>query len=151
MASSPPRDTQGHLWRRVGYGGIVALVALGVDSLAYYYFGVRSAVFVANGIVTSCVLIFILTLIALYDFRSPSSFQAGPAVRTAIAITFSLAYLELLACSLVSSSLGLDLNNPFTNNFFWVYSTIIGFYFGSETAERIKREKPSSGGPAAAP
>jgi len=58
------------------------------------------------------------------------------AVRTAIATSFTVAYLMLLALGL-DAGLGLNLNNGILANFHIVYIFTIGTYFVTASLERI--------------
>jgi hypothetical protein len=99
----------------------------------------------ANGIIATGLFVFILSLLVFYNIEKddPKEFLQGAAVRTGIAISFTVAYIQLLAFSLVATQMGLNFDNPLMGNFFTVYIAIIGFYFGSATWERVMLGKKS--------
>src|SRR5260370_9190067 len=68
--------------------------------------------------------------------ESKDDFVKKGAVRTAIATSFTVAYLMLLAIGL-DSGLGLNLNNGVLANFHLVYIFTIGTYFATASLDRI--------------
>ena len=62
--------------------------------------------------------------------------ESKAAIRTAIATSFTVAYLMLLALGL-DPGLGLNLNNGILANFHLVYIFTIGTYFITASLERI--------------
>jgi hypothetical protein len=80
---------------------------------------------------------FLLTIQVLHGkSESKDDFVKKGAVRTAIATSFTVAYLMLLALGL-DSGLGLNLNNGILANFHLVYIFTIGTYFVTASLERI--------------
>ncbi len=120
--------------------GILAVLFFVMTVFKLGWYGPQVA---ANGILVTSLFVFILSLLVFYSIEEddPKEFLQGAAVRTGI--SFTVAYIQLLAFSLVATQLGLNFDNPLMNNFFTVYIAIIGFYFGSATWERIKLGKKS--------
>ena len=80
---------------------------------------------------------FLLTIQVLHGkSESKDDFLKKGAVRTAIATSFTVAYILLLAFGL-DPSLGLNLNNGILANFYLVYIFTIGAYFVTASIERI--------------
>ncbi len=80
---------------------------------------------------------FLMTLQVLHGkSESKDDFVKKGAVRTAIATSFTVAYLMLVALGL-DPGLGLNLNNGILANFHVVYIFTIGTYFVTASLERI--------------
>ena len=91
----------------------------------------------AYGIGSMSLFAFLLTIQVLHGkSESKDDFVKKGAVRTAIATSFTVAYLMLLALSL-DPGLGLNLNNGILANFHLVYIFTIGTYFITASLERI--------------
>jgi hypothetical protein len=124
---------------------LLGAFALSLFLITVFKLGWYSPQVAANGIIATSLFVFILSLIVFYNIEkdNPKEFLQGAAVRTGIAISFTVSYIQMLAFSLVATQLGLNFDNPLMNNFFTVYIAIIGFYFGSATWERLKLGKGS--------
>ena len=82
---------------------------------------------------------FLLTIQVLHGkSESKDDFVKKGAVRTAVATSFTVAYLMLLALSL-DPGLGLNLNNGIPANFHLVYIFTIGTYFVTASLEKDSR------------
>ena len=80
---------------------------------------------------------FLLTIQVLHGkSESKDDFLKKGAVRTAIATSFTVAYILLLALGL-DPGLGLNLNSGVLANFYIVYIFTIGAYFITASIERI--------------
>jgi len=91
----------------------------------------------AYGIGSMSLFAFLLTIQVLHGKNeSKENFVKKGAVRTAIATSFTVAYLMLLALGL-DPGLGLNLNNGILANFHPVYIFTIGLYFITASLEKI--------------
>jgi hypothetical protein len=91
----------------------------------------------AYGIGSMSLFSFLLTIQVLHGkSETKDDFVKKGAVRTAIATSFTVAYLMLLALGL-DPGLGLNLNNGILANFHLVYIFTIGTYFVTASLERI--------------
>jgi uncharacterized membrane protein len=91
----------------------------------------------AYGIGSMSLFAFLLTIQVLHGkTESKDDFVKKGAVRTAIATSFTVAYLMLLALGL-DPGLGLNLNNGILANFHLVYIFTIGTYFVTASLEKI--------------
>src|SRR5256712_12537266 len=91
----------------------------------------------AYGIGSMSLFEFLLAIQVLHGkSESKDDFVKKGAVRTAIATSFTVAYLMLLALGL-DPGLGLNLNNGILANFHLVYIFTIGTYFITASLERI--------------
>jgi hypothetical protein len=91
----------------------------------------------AYGTASASLFAFLLTIQVLHGkSESKDDFLKKGAVRTAIATSFTVAYLMLLALGL-DPGLGLNLNNGILANFHLVYIFTIGSYFITASLERI--------------
>jgi hypothetical protein len=91
----------------------------------------------AYGTASASLLAFLLTIQVLHGkSESKDDFLKKGAVRTAIATSFTVAYLMLLALGL-DPGLGLNLSNGILANFHLVYIFTIGSYFITASLERI--------------
>lgn len=127
------------------YWGIAIAIGLLEIVLLYltsYLFGFESPRLVANGMVSVSLGVFLLTLIVFYSTSEPrQSFLEKGAIRTAIAIAFTVAYLMLFAYSLIAGELRINLDNKVVENFYLVYISIIAFYFGTTGLEKMAEIK----------
>ena len=129
--------------KRLG-GIVVSVVALAAFVISLFllnflFFGPGSPRLVAVGIVSTTLFVFLFTLIVFYWIWGGDVLLQMNSIRTAIAISFTVAYLLVVSFSLVAGDLGLTLDNGVLNNFHLVYISIIGFYFGSTTAETVAK------------
>ena len=90
-----------------------------------------------SGIGSMSLFSFLLTIQVLHGkSETKDDFVKKGAVRTAIATSFTVAYLMLLALGL-DPGLGLNFNNGILANFHLVYIFTIGTYFVTASLERI--------------
>jgi hypothetical protein len=91
----------------------------------------------AYGVGSMSIFAFLLTIQVLHGkSESKDDFVKKGAVRTAIATSFTVAYLMLLSLGL-DPGLGLNLNNGILANFHLVYIFTIGTYFVTASLEKI--------------
>lgn len=119
----------------------IITLATAFFSITYLVFGVRSPRLLASGIVAVTLGVFLLTLLVFYDRKNKERILEKGVIRTALTISFTVAYLILLSYSLTAHELGLQYDNPFMENFYIVYITIIAFYFGTTSLEILKQKK----------
>ena len=116
---------------------LTATLAISFFIFTWTLFGLRDPRLVANGIISATLFVFVFSLVVFYR-NDPAHFLDKGVVRTSIAISFTVAYVLLLAYSFISTDLGLDFkDNKFLDNFYLVYISIIGFYFTTAAIERF--------------
>ena len=116
---------------------LVGTLAITITSFLLIVLGRGGASLAGYGIGSMSLFAFLLTVQVLHGkSESKDDFVKKGAVRTAIATSFTVAYLMLLAIGL-DSGLGLNLNNGVLANFHLVYIFTIGTYFVTASLERI--------------
>jgi hypothetical protein len=119
---------------------IVALVgtlAITVASFLLIGLGRGGPSLAGYGVGSMSLFAFLLTIQVLHGkSESKDDFVKKGSVRTAIATSFTVAYLMLLALGL-DPGLGLNLNNGILANFHLVYIFTIGTYLITASLERI--------------
>jgi len=116
---------------------LVGTLAATIISFALIALGRGSPSLAAYGIGSMSLFAFLLTIQVLHGkSESKDDFVKKGAVRTAIATSFTVAYLMLLALGL-DPGLGLNLNNGILANFHLVYIFTIGTYFVTASLEKI--------------
>jgi hypothetical protein len=119
---------------------IVALVgtlAITVTSFLLIGLGRGGPSLAGYGVGSMSLFAFLLTIQVLHGkSESKDDFVKKGSVRTAIATSFTVAYLMLLALGL-DPGLGLNLNNGILANFHLVYIFTIGTYLITASLERI--------------
>jgi hypothetical protein len=116
----------------------IGALGIGLVVLTSVFFGIESPRLVANGIVSVSLGVFLLTLLVFHaSEKNKDEFLQKGAIRTAITISFTVAYLMLLAYSLIANELGISFENKVLENFYLVYISIIGFYFGTTSLEKV--------------
>jgi len=116
---------------------LVGTLAATIISFSLIVLGRGGPSLAAYGIGSMSLFAFLLTIQVLHGkSESKDDFVKKGAVRTAVATSFTVAYLMLLALSL-DPGLGLNLNNGIPANFHLVYIFTIGTYFVTASLERI--------------
>lgn len=116
---------------------LIGTLAIGVTSFLLIVLGRGSPSVAGYGVGSMSLFAFLLTIQVLHGkSESKDDFLKKGAVRTAIATSFTVAYLLLLAFGL-DPGLGLSLNNGILANFYIVYIFTIGAYFVTASIERI--------------
>ena len=116
---------------------LVATLGIAIALFSLIVVGRGGGYLAGYGIGSMSLFAFLLTLQVLHGkSESKDDFLKKGAVRTAIATSFTVAYLLLLALGL-DPGLGLNLNNGVLSNFYLVYIFTIGTYFVTASIERI--------------
>jgi hypothetical protein len=116
---------------------LIGTLAIGVAAFLLIVLGRGGASLAGYGVGAMSLFAFFLTIEVLHGkSESKDDFVKKGAVRTAIATSFTVAYLMLLSMGL-DPSLGLNLNNGVLANFHLVYIFTIGTYFITASLERI--------------
>jgi hypothetical protein len=116
---------------------LVGTLAATIISFSLIALGRGGPSLAAYGIGSMSLFAFLLTIQVLHGkSESKDDFVKKGAVRTAIATSFTVAYLMLLALGL-DPGLGLNLNNGILANFHLVYIFTIGTYFVTASLEKI--------------
>ena len=116
---------------------LICTLAITVTSFLLIVLGRGGPSLAGYGVGSMSLFAFLLTIQVLHGkTESKDDFVKKGAVRTAIATSFTVAYLMLLALGL-DSGLGLNLNNGILANFHLVYIFTIGTYFVTASLERI--------------
>lgn len=116
---------------------LIGTLAISVTSFLLIVLGHGSPSLAGYGVGSMSLFAFLLTIQVLHGkSESKDDFLKKGAVRTAIATSFTVAYILLLAFGL-DPSLGLSLNNGILANFYIVYIFTIGAYFVTASIERI--------------
>ncbi len=116
---------------------LISTLAASLASFALVMFGWASVALLSFGIVSTTLFSFLVTLnFSWKNGESKDDFLKKGAVRTAIATSFTVAYLLLLALS-TNAQLSVSLNNGWLSNFHLVYLFVIGFYFVTASVERV--------------
>ncbi len=120
----------------------VAIALIGTLATALLSFGLTvlgrgNPSLVAGGVAATTLFVFLLTLhVSHGKAESKDEFLKKGAFRTAIAASFTVAYLMLLAFSTAPQT-GLSLDAKILDNFNIVYIFTIGLYFGTVSLERV--------------
>jgi hypothetical protein len=116
---------------------LVATLGMVIASFSLIVLGRGGGYLAGYGIGSMSLFSFLLTIQVLHGkSESKDDFVKKGAVRTAIATSFTVAYLMLLGLGL-DPGLGLNLNNGILANFHLVYIFTIGTYFVTASLERI--------------
>src|SRR5438132_3946837 len=116
---------------------LVGTLATTMTSFSLIVLGRGGPSLAAYGIGSMSLFAFLLTIQVLHGKNeSKENFVKKGAVRTAIATSFTVAYLMLLALGL-DPGLGLSLNNGILANFHPVYIFTMGLYFITASLEKI--------------
>lgn len=116
---------------------LIGTLAISVTSFLLIVLGRGSPSLAGYGVGSMSLFAFLLTIQVLHGkSESKDDFLKKGAVRTAIATSFTVAYILLLAFGL-DPVLGLNLNNGILANFYIVYIFTIGAYFVTASIERI--------------
>ncbi|HVH14207.1 MAG TPA: hypothetical protein VNA15_00615 [Candidatus Angelobacter sp.] len=116
---------------------LIGTLAITAASFVLIVLGRGGPYLAGYGIGSMSLFAFLLTIQVLHGkSESKDEFVKKGAVRTAIATSFTVAYLMLIALGL-DSGLGLNLNNGILSNFHLVYIFTIGTYFVTASLERI--------------
>gem|GEM_PF-5907087 len=111
---------------------LIGTLAISVTSFLLIVLGRGGPSLAGYGVGSMSLFAFLLTIQVLHGKTE----SKDGAVRTAIATSFTVAYLMLLALGL-DAGLGLNLNNGILANFHIVYIFTIGTYFVTASLERI--------------
>jgi len=116
---------------------LVGTLAITVASFLLIVLGRGGPALAGYGVGSMSLFAFLLTIQVLHGkSESKDDFLKKGAVRTAIATSFTVAYLMLLAMGL-DPGLGLNVNNGILANFHIVYIFTIGTYLITASLERI--------------
>lgn len=116
---------------------LVGTLATTITSFLLIVLGHGGPSLAGYGIGSMSLFAFLLTIQVLHGkTESKDDFLKKGAVRTAIATSFTVAYLMLLALGL-DPGLGINLNNGILANFHLVYIFTIGTYLITASLERI--------------
>jgi len=116
---------------------LISTLAISIASFLLIVLGRGGPSLAGYGVGSTSLFAFLLTIQVLHGkSESKDDFVKKGAVRTAIATSFTVAYLMLLALGL-DPGLGLNLNNGILANFHLVYIFTIGTYFITACLERI--------------
>lgn len=116
---------------------LIATLAIAIASFTLIVLGRGGGYLAGYGIGSMSLFAFLLTIQVLHGkSETKDDFVKKGAVRTAIATSFTVAYLMLLALGL-DPGLGLNLTNGILANFHLVYIFTIGTYFVTASLERI--------------
>jgi len=129
IALSPPR-----LYVSIA---LISTLAASIASFTLVMLGWATVSLLSFGIVSTTLFSFLLTLnFSWKNGESKDDFLKRGPLRTAIATSFTVAYLLLLALS-TNAQLSVSLNNGWLSNFHLVYLFVIGFYFVTASVERV--------------
>ena len=116
---------------------LIGTLAISVTSFLLIVLGRGGPSLAGYGVGAMSLFALLLTIQVLHGkSESKDDFLKKGAVRTAIATSFTVAYLMLLALGL-DPGLGLNLNNGILANFHLVYIFTIGTYLVTASMERI--------------
>ncbi len=116
---------------------LISTLAASIASFVLVMFGWASVALLSFGIVSTTLFSFLVTLnFSWKNGESKDDFLKKGPIRTAIATSFTVAYLLLLALS-TNAQLSVSLNNGWLSNFHVVYLFVIGFYFVTASVERV--------------
>jgi hypothetical protein len=116
---------------------LIGTLGIAVTSFILIVLGRGGGYLAGYGVGSTSLFAFLLTIQVLHGkSESKDDFLKKGAIRTAIATSFTVAYLLLLALGL-DPGLGLNLNNGMLANFYLVYIFTIGTYFITASIERI--------------
>jgi len=116
---------------------LIGTLAISVASFLLIVLGRGGPSLAGCGVGSMSLFAFLLTIQVLHGkSESKDDFLKKGAVRTAIATSFTVAYILLLALGL-DPGLGLNLNSGVLANFYIVYIFTIGAYFITASIERI--------------
>lgn len=139
---SEPRMIERRWKEREGGAFLIALLVVVLDILALALGTIVTEIPVALSLACVGVITFIgVLLLSNYLSRDPS--LAKKEMRKAIAASFTLVYLSLLAVTVFGglSASETELAKTIVGHFTWVIGIIVAFYFGSRAVEEALKRK----------